>query len=43
VTCLFNDSGEMPNSCSTAVAPMKFCVIIWEGFTLKINAHSFLN
>jgi hypothetical protein len=27
----------MPNSCSMEVVPMKFCVIIWEGFTVKIS------
>ena len=37
VRFLFNDSGEMPNSCSMGVAPMRFCVTIWEGFTVKIN------
>jgi len=37
VKSLFNDSGEMPNSYSMVVAPMKFCVTIWEEFTVKIN------
>ncbi len=37
VNTLFNDSGEMPNSYSMVAAPMKFCVTIWEGFTVKIK------
>jgi len=37
VNTLFNDSGEMPNSYSMVAAPMKFCVTIWEGSTVKIN------
>jgi hypothetical protein len=37
VTFLSNDSGEMRNSCSMVAAPTKFYVIIWEGFTVKIN------
>ena len=37
VIFLSNDSGEMLNSYSMVVAPMKFCVTIWEGFTVKIN------
>ena len=34
---LSNDSGEMPNSCFMAAAPMKSYVIIWEGFSAKTN------
>ena len=37
VKSLFNDSGEMPNSYSMGAAPMKFCVTIWEEFTVKID------
>ena len=37
VNTLFNDSGEMPNSYSMVVAPMRFCVTIWEGSTAKIK------
>ena len=36
-TSLSNDSGEMQSSCSMAVAPMKSCATIWDGFTVKSN------
>jgi hypothetical protein len=32
-----NGTGGMPNSCSMAAAPMKFCVTIWEGSSVKIK------
>jgi len=37
VNILFNDFGEMPNSYSTVVVPMRFCATIWEGSIARIS------